>query len=107
MDEEIDLRMLRRVAAIGLAALALAAGGAIALLNAWDEGMRGPRMPAPEAWVPAPRLETQPREALQRYLDEKRALLDSYAWVDPAAGIARVPIEQAMRAMSDATRPAR
>jgi hypothetical protein len=107
MDEDIDLRRLRRVATVGLVALALAAGGAIALLAAWDEDGRGPRMPAPEAWVPAPRLETQPREALQGYLDEKRALLGSYAWVDPAAGIARVPIEQAMRAMSDAPGPSR
>ena len=100
MDEDIDLRRLRRVAVVGLAARATAAGGAIARLAAWDDGERGAGMAPPEAWVPSPRLETQPRDALRRYLDEKHAMLAGHAWVDPAAGIARIPIEQAMRAMT-------
>jgi hypothetical protein len=46
---------------------------------------------------PAPRLQAEPAEDLAAYLARERAILDSYAWVDEDAGIARIPIEQAMQ----------
>ncbi|VCU68794.1 hypothetical protein PIGHUM_00852 [Pigmentiphaga humi] len=100
MDEDIDVRALRRIAIGGMAAIAVAAGAAVALLEAWDRGRDVVPMDEPQHWASGPLLETAPRDALETYLAEKRALLAGYGWVDPAAGIARVPIEQAMRAIA-------
>jgi hypothetical protein len=46
---------------------------------------------------PAPRLQTKPPQDLAAYLAEQRALLDSYGWIDREKGIAREPIEAAMK----------
>lgn len=60
---------------------------------------------APEA----PRLQTTPLADRHAYEQEKRQLLESYAWVDRSAGVTRIPIEHAMqllteRAQADRTR---
>lgn len=52
--------------------------------------------PAP----PGPRLQAEPAEDLATYLAREKALLESYAWVDEEAGIARIPIEQAMQLLA-------
>jgi hypothetical protein len=44
-----------------------------------------------------PPLEPDPAATLARFRAEKQALLQSYAWVDRPHGIARMPIEDAMR----------
>ena len=46
---------------------------------------------------PEPRLQTNPPDDLAAYLAEQRALLGSYGWVDRDKGIAREPIDEAMK----------
>ena len=50
---------------------------------------------------PAPRLQAEPAQDLATYLAREAAILDSYAWVDEEAGIARIPIEQAMQLLAE------
>jgi hypothetical protein len=45
---------------------------------------------------PAPRLQASPVQDMQEMLATERRLLDHYAWVDPSAGVVRIPIERAM-----------
>ncbi|EJW12529.1 hypothetical protein A33M_1945 [Rhodovulum sp. PH10] len=47
-----------------------------------------------------PRLQISPTEDLDRFLAAQRATLDGYAWVDRDRGIARIPIDEAMRAIT-------
>ena len=49
---------------------------------------------------PEPRLQTDPAADLATYMTKQRELLDSYGWVDRAHGIARIPIEEAMRRLA-------
>ena len=46
---------------------------------------------------PEPRLQTNPKEDLRALQARDEALLKSYGWTDKDAGIARIPIEEAMR----------
>jgi hypothetical protein len=58
------------------------------------------RPPVASTALPAtdgPPLEPDPAATLARFRAEKRALLDGYGWVDRAHGIARIPIDEAMR----------
>ena len=45
----------------------------------------------------APRLQTNPPQDLAAYLAEQQTLLDSYGWIDRDKGIAREPIDAAMK----------
>ena len=45
---------------------------------------------------PQPRLQVEPRVDLQHLRAGEEDLLQSYGWVDPAAGIVRMPIDRAM-----------
>jgi hypothetical protein len=45
----------------------------------------------------APMLQVKPREELKQLRVEEEAILASYAWVDPNAGIVRIPIDRAMQ----------
>lgn len=64
-----------------------------------------PRWPAsgaadrPNAASPA--LQAQPREDLDAYRRRKQAELETLGWQDRAAGIARIPIEDAMRIVAE------
>ena len=46
---------------------------------------------------PEPRLQTNPKEDLRALQARDEALLKSYGWTDKDAGIARIPIEEAMK----------
>ena len=46
---------------------------------------------------PEPRLQTDPQEDMKKLRAEEDAKLHSYGWVDPQAGIAHIPIEEAMK----------
>src|SRR3989442_8787497 len=46
---------------------------------------------------PEPRLQTNPREDLRVLRAREDEILNGYAWVDKNAGVARVPIEEAMK----------
>jgi hypothetical protein len=52
-----------------------------------------------------PPLEPDPAATLARFRAEKRALLQGYGWVDRAHGIARIPIDEAMRIVAAQATP--
>ena len=65
---------------------------------AFPESMhhRSPAAP-PALRADAPRLETAPRDSLQRFHESERQLTDSYGWSDREHGQVRIPVAQAMR----------
>ena len=56
---------------------------------------------------PEPRLQTQPRQDLRDLRSAEDTVLASYGWVDKDAGIARIPIGEAMRLTVERGLPAR
>jgi hypothetical protein len=56
---------------------------------------------------PDPRLQTNPRQDLADLRAREDALLGSYEWVDKRAGIARIPIDEAMKLVVQRGLPAR
>jgi hypothetical protein len=46
---------------------------------------------------PAPRLQTKPREDLKAFRREEDARLNQYGWADENAGLARIPVDEAMQ----------
>jgi hypothetical protein len=61
----------------------------------------------PAQLPPQPRLQTTPREDLQRMRTEEEQVLNSYGWVDVQRGIVRIPIERAMALTVEQGLPAR
>ena len=45
---------------------------------------------------PGLRLQTAAPDDLKRYRDEQDKILAGYGWVDPRAGVVRIPVERAM-----------
>ena len=46
---------------------------------------------------PEPRLQTNPRRDLEKYMAAQKRELTTYGWVDRQNGVVRVPIDRAMR----------
>lgn len=46
---------------------------------------------------PAPRLQQNPQQDLRDLHVKQRGVLEEYSWVDKQAGVARIPIEDAMK----------
>lgn len=86
-------------AIIGLIVLVAALLVAIWKVNASTSG--GPELVEN---LTAKRLETAPQPELKKYMEEKTTLLNQYKWIDKEAGIASIPIEMAMDALSDASK---
>lgn len=51
----------------------------------------------PERQAPLPRLQVSPTRNVVELKRNEAAVLSSYAWVDQPSGIARIPIEEAMK----------
>lgn len=56
---------------------------------------------------PEPRLQTNPRQDLRDLRSAEEAVLTGYGWVDKKAGIARIPIDEAMTLTVERGLPAR
>ncbi|MFL5279654.1 MAG: hypothetical protein ACJ8AW_01305 [Rhodopila sp.] len=90
---------------VGFRILALSAGGVllvIALLSAvswwmFPEGMKDQADTRPVPGYPAPRLQPSPPADMQAFLRQQMQWLNSTGWVDRNAGIAHIPIGDAMR----------
>jgi len=84
-----------------LVMLLLAGAGAYAAWRWWGPagGYDAPNT-APDFSVEKPVLESAPQPARADYMAEKKKLLDSWQWIDRDAGIARIPVEQAMRILA-------
>jgi hypothetical protein len=94
---DLDLRGLRRGAYVILGGIACALGAGALLLHVRGPAANTPPQPFKGT---APLLQPAPQPDRVRYMQEKRHLLDSYGWVDRQAGIARIPLEEAMRLMA-------
>jgi hypothetical protein len=97
--DEVSARRLAPLLILLAAAIALILAVASMLQHSWGllsaHDVSGNRLHGP-----APALETAPQNALQDYLAQKKSRLDGYAWIDPAQHLARIPIEEAMRALT-------
>lgn len=89
-----------------LAGLLLGAGAAMELLfdvfsdrEARDAAPPSP-MDAP-ASPSEPTLETEPGALLDRLRSTEDTLLNNYAWLDPATGIVRIPIDRAIDVIAE------
>ncbi len=60
-------------------------------------GAPGALRQATEHPFPEPALQKKPQDDLKRFELEQRMALSGYGWVDRSKGIARIPIEEAMR----------
>jgi hypothetical protein len=60
-------------------------------------GAPGAFRQAVEQPFPEPALQTKPDDDLRRFEFEQRMALSGYGWVDRSRGIARIPIDEAMR----------
>ena len=60
-------------------------------------GAPGAFRQATERSFPEPALQIKPQDDLKRFELDQRMALSGYGWVDRAKGIARIPIEEAMR----------
>jgi hypothetical protein len=50
---------------------------------------------------PGPRLQVRPQIDLATFRARENAILTTYAWVDKEHGIARIPVEEAMRLVAE------
>lgn len=84
---------------IGLVALSLIVMIGLALGHAALVALISPpaRSPRPTPILPPePRLQAAPRVEFQEMKATQMARLEEYSWIDEEAGVARIPIEQAM-----------
>lgn len=94
---DVNVRAIAIGGGIIACGIALALGAAFLLLRE-----RGPAAnTAPQAFkAPLPLLQTAPQIDRAGYFAEKERLTGSYAWVDRQAGIARIPVDQAMQVLA-------
>ena len=62
---------------------------------------QGDRLP------PFPRFQENPQQELQELRAKQKAQLESYGWVDKETGVARIPIEEAMKMVIERGLPTR
>lgn len=60
-----------------------------------------------EQIAPGPRLQDNPQQDMRELRAKQEALLERYAWVNRGSGIARIPIEEAMRMVVERGLPTR
>jgi hypothetical protein len=101
-EHGLDLRALTwMMAALGGTVLVCA----LVAFLAWHGASSAPRLLAPNApaeiHVAGVALEPSPRSVRSDYDAEKYRLLHAQEWVDADAGIARIPIDSAMRVFAN------
>jgi hypothetical protein len=93
-DGGIHMRAMGRGALAILAGILFAVGGSWWLLHTLGPAANTAQPPAA---IPAPRLQPAPQPERAAYFADKQQRLDSAGWVDRGAGIAHIPLEDAMR----------
>ena len=63
-------------------------------------------MPAGRSLPAGPRLQVNPDRDIERLRAAEKTHLASYAWVDPDAGVVRIPIDRAMQMVAAGQMPA-
>jgi hypothetical protein len=64
-------------------------------------------VPGGEHLPPEPRIQANPGADMKRLREQEEAILTTYGWVDRPAGIARLPIDVAMKQVLDEGLPVR
>ncbi|MEP7307753.1 MAG: hypothetical protein ABJA98_19805 [Acidobacteriota bacterium] len=113
-DSEVDVRAIFTFG-LGLLLSAIVIQGMIWLLFRSFEGREATRdVPAyplaagqDSRLPPEPRLQTDPRGDLRDLRTHEDSVLGTYGWVDKAAGVVRIPIDEAMRITAQRGLPAR
>ncbi|MGE5648661.1 hypothetical protein [Noviherbaspirillum sp. UKPF54] len=77
----------------------LAATAAYFLWRLWSGPGSGPSASRPPQ-IAQPVLQAAPQDERAAYFAEKRKLLDSWEWIDRERGVARIPVQEAMRIMT-------
>lgn len=96
------------VRAVRWGALAILGGILFALAAAYGAWrLFGPEASAGHFAAPAPLLQSAPQPERAAYFADKEQRIGSYGWVDRKAGIARIPVEQAMQLMAGQGRTGR
>ncbi|HJV79461.1 hypothetical protein [Noviherbaspirillum sp.] len=87
---------------LGAAAIALGIGlAALASYFLWKRwSVQAEAVPS----AASPELQSAPQQERARYFAEKQHLLTSWGWIDKQRGIARIPVDEAMRIMASTTR---
>jgi hypothetical protein len=94
---DLDWRGLRRGAYVIVAGIACALGVAALMLREQAPAANTP----PHAFAGrAPLLQPAPQPERAAYFEEKRRATQTYGWVDRQAGIARIPLDEAMQLMA-------
>ena len=91
---DLDLRGLRRGAYIIVGGIACALGAGALMLH--EEGPAANTPPHPFQGA-TPLLQPAPQPDRAAYFEEKRRATGTYGWVDRQAGIARIPLDEAMK----------
>ena len=60
-----------------------------------------------EQLPPVPRFQENPQQDMRELRAKQKALLEGYGWVNRDAGVARIPIEEAMRMVVERGLPTR
>lgn len=101
----VQARTVAVVIAGFAAMVALAAAVAFGVTRWWDVPRTGANAPLAMR-IPGPVLESAPTAERERYFAEKDAMLRRYEWIDRQKGIARIPIDDAMKIMAGETKTA-
>jgi hypothetical protein len=56
---------------------------------------------------PEPRLQAHPEDDMRQLRAQEDAILQGYGWIDKGSGVARIPIEEAMKIVVQRGLPAR
>jgi hypothetical protein len=87
----------------------LVAHGLFGFLEGYTEqpGQRPTPVATPGKLPPEPRIQANPPADLATMLREEDSVLYSYAWVNKDSGLARIPIERAMKLLAKEGLPVR
>jgi len=98
---------VRAVLWIGVAIVVMLALATLGAYAAWHVWAATSAHDAPNASrgfgdfaIAGPTLQSAPQADRAAFMADKARLLHSHEWIDPAAGIARIPIDDAMRILA-------
>ena len=95
---DADPRLLAALA-IGVAVFLLAAP--FLIVASYPDASSLGRIPGNLPQPPEPRLQVAPRLTADRLHDSEQKQLNSYSWIDPGQDVVSIPIERAMRLISE------
>lgn len=103
--KSIPLKGALRLIGVLFGVLALVIAIATGLVQLWQLQTVQEQAAATLRQPPRQNLETAPQPELKAYLAEKKQLIEGYAWIDKQKGLARIPLNTAMRAAVEMAAP--